>query len=228
MTLTKRLSLIASLVPENSNVCDVGTDHAYLPIMLIKSKKARRVIATDIRPLPLENARKNIALSGVVGIETRLCDGLSSVKKSEADTVIIAGIGGEVISGIIKRTGWLKLSPPVLLILQPTTSPEILRRCLYENGFEISDETAVEENGKVYSVIRSIYTGKTTCCPDWFYYIGKTDVLSPDGRLYAEKQYNRLFSCATALQNLPDKKAEYEFYADTAAQIGNLLNKSEN
>ena len=135
MTLTKRLSLIASLVPENSNVCDVGTDHAYLPIMLMKSKKARRVIATDIRPLPLENARKNIMLSGVGGIETRLCDGLSSVKKSEADTVIIAGIGGEVISGIIKRTGWLKLSPPVLLILQPTTSPEILRRYLYDNGF---------------------------------------------------------------------------------------------
>ena len=228
MTLTKRLSLIASLVPDNSNVCDVGTDHAYLPIMLKKSRKARRVIATDIRPLPLENARKNIALSGVVGIETRLCDGLSSVDKSEADTVIIAGIGGEVISGIIKRTGWLKLSPPVLLILQPTTSPEILRRCLYENGFEISDETAVEENGKVYSVIRSIYTGKTTCCPDWFYYIGKIDVLSPDGRLYAEKQYNRLFSCASALQNLPEKKAEYEYYADAAAQIGNLLNKSEN
>ena len=88
MTLTKRLSLIASLVPDNSNVCDVGTDHAYLPIMLMKSRKARRVIATDIRPLPLENARKNIALSGVGGIETRLCDGLSSVKKSEADTVI--------------------------------------------------------------------------------------------------------------------------------------------
>ena len=228
MTLTKRLSLIASLVPDNSNVCDVGTDHAYLPIMLKKSRKARRIIATDIRPLPLENARKNIMLSGVGGIETRLCDGLSSVKKSEADTVIIAGIGGEVISGIIKRTGWLKLSPPVLLILQPTTSPEILRRYLYDNGFEISDETAVEENGKVYSVIRSIYTGKTTCCPDWFYYIGKTDVLSPDGRLYAEKQYNRLFSCASALQNLPEKKAEYEYYADAATQIGNLLNKSEN
>ena len=228
MTLTKRLSLIASLVPDNSNVCDVGTDHAYLPIMLMKSRKARRVIATDIRPLPLENARKNIALSGVGGIETRLCDGLSSVEKSEADTVVIAGIGGEVISGIITRTDWLKASPSPLLILQPTTSPEILRRCLYENGFEISDETAVEENGKVYSVIRSIYTGKTTCCPDWFYYIGKTDVLSPDGRLYAEKQYNRLFSCASALQNLPEKKAEYEYYADAAAQIGNLLNKSEN
>ena len=228
MTLTKRLSLIASLVPENSNVCDVGTDHAYLPIMLIKSKKARRVIATDIRPLPLENARKNIALSGVVGIETRLCDGLSSVKKSEADTVIIAGIGGEVISGIIKRTGWLKLSPPVLLILQPTTSPEILRRYLCENGFEISDETAVEENGKVYSVIRAVYTGKIICCPDWFYYIGKTDLSAPDGRLYAEKQYNRLFSCASSLQNLPEKKSEYKYYADVAAQIGNLLKKSEN
>ena len=228
MTLTKRLSLIASLVPDNSNVCDVGTDHAYLPIMLKKGRKARRVIATDIRPLPLENAKKNIALSGVGGIETRLCDGLSSVDKSEADTVIIAGIGGEVISGIIKRTGWLKLSPPVLLILQPTTSPEILRRCLYENGFEISDETAVEENGKIYTVMRAAHTGEKICCPDWFYYIGKTDLSSCDGRLYAEKQYNRLFSCATALQNLPEKKAEYEYYADAAAQIGNLLNKSEN
>ena len=76
--------------------------------------------------------------------------------------------------------------------------------------------------------MRAAHTGEKICCPDWFYYIGKTDLSSCDGRLYAEKQYNRLFSCATALQNLPDKKAEYEFYADTAAQIGNLLNKSEN
>ena len=140
MSLSQRLKLIASLVPKGARVCDIGTDHARLPIYLIENNIAKGVIATDIRPLPLENAKKNVAASGVKGIELRLCDGLSAVKKSETDTVIIAGIGGEVISGIISRGELLIEQPYPLLILQPTTSPESLRRYLYENGFEILTE----------------------------------------------------------------------------------------
>ena len=212
MALSLRLKLIASLVPKGARVCDIGTDHALLPIYLIENNIAEFVIATDIRPLPLENAKKNVTASGVSGIELRLCDGLSAVKKSEVDTVIIAGIGGEVISGIISRAELIRNQPYPLLILQPTTSAEALRRYLYENGFEIKAETALKENGKLYSVITARFTGKVKKMPEHFYYIGMVDPKTEDGYLYIQKQYIRLKKCADALINIPEKQAEYLRY----------------
>lgn len=222
MALSRRLKLIATLVPKGARVCDVGTDHARLPIYLIENNIAKGVIATDIRPLPLENAEKNVAASGVSGIELRLCDGLSAVKKSEADTVIIAGIGGEVISGIISRGELLRKQPYPLLILQPTTSPEALRQYLYKNGFEIITETALKENGKLYSVITACFTGEAKEKPEYFYYTGKVDPKTEDGYLYIQKQYIRLKKCADALINLPEKQSEYLHYkklSDDALRI---------
>lgn len=212
MALSLRLKLIASLVPKGARVCDVGTDHARLPIHLMENNIAECVIATDIRPLPLENAEKNVAASGVSGIELRLCDGLSAVKESEADTVIIAGIGGEVISGIISRADLLRNQPYPLLILQPTTSPEALRRYLYENGFEIKTEAALKENGKLYSIITACFIGETKEMPEYFYYTGKVDPKTEDGYLYIQKQYIRLKKCADALINIKEKQSEYLHY----------------
>lgn len=212
MAQSLRLKLIASLVPKGARVCDIGTDHALLPIYLIENNIAEFVIATDIRPLPLENAKRNVAASGLTGIELRLCDGLSAVKKDEVDTVIIAGIGGEVISGIISRAALIRNQPYPLLILQPTTSAEALRRYLYENGFEIKTETALKENGKLYSVITARFTGKVKKMPEHFYYIGMVDPKTEDGYLYIQKQYIRLKKCADALINIPEKQAEYLHY----------------
>ena len=223
MALSLRLKTIAALVPKGARVCDVGTDHARLPIYLISEKIASRVIATDLRPLPLENAKKNVESSGVTGIELRLCDGLSAVKKDEADVIIIAGIGGEVISGIISRADLLKEQPSPLLILQPTTSPEALRRYLCESGFETEFETAIKDNGKLYSIIAARFTGITLKKPDWYYYIGKLDPKTPDGFLYIKKQYTRLKKCADALEKLDDKREEYLYYKNLADSIGNLI-----
>lgn len=223
MALSLRLKTIAALVPKGARVCDVGTDHARLPIYLISEKIAARVIATDLRPLPLENAKKNVAASGVKGIDLRLCDGLSAVKKDETDAVIIAGIGGEVISGIISRADLLKEQPYPLLILQPTTSPEALRRYLCENGFEIETETPLQDNGKIYSVMTARFTGITSKKPDWYYYVGKVDHRTPDGFLYIKKQYMRLKDCADALEKLDDKRAEYIYHKNLADNIGSLI-----
>ena len=223
MALSRRLLLIASLVPKGARVCDIGTDHARLPIYLIKEKKAKHVIATDIRPMPLENAKKNVEFSGVTGIELRLCDGLSAVSKEEIDTVIIAGIGGEVISGIISRAEPLREQPYPLLILQPTTSPEALRRYLYENGFEILTETALKENGKLYSVITACFTGEAKKMPEHFYYTGKVDANTKDGYLYIQKQYIRLKKCADALTNIPEKQSEYLHYKKLSDEILRLI-----
>lgn len=223
MALSRRLLLIASLVPKGARVCDIGTDHARLPIYLIKEKKAEHVIATDIRPMPLENAKKNVELSGVTGIELRLCDGLSAINKNETDAVIIAGMGGEVISGIISRAELTREQPHPLLILQPTTSPEALRRYLYENGFEILTETALKENGKLYSVMTACFTGKTKKMPEHFYFTGKVDANTEDGYLYIQKQYIRLKKCADALTNIPEKQAEYLHYKKLSDEILRLI-----
>lgn len=221
--LSKRLKAIAALVPHGARVCDIGTDHGYLSIYLKQSGIAETVIATDIRPSPLENARKNIAKSGIEGIETRLCSGLSAIKPDEADTVIIAGMGGEVISNILCDCEWLKLTPCPLLILQPTTSPEVLRRCLYDNGFKISAETAISDKGKLYTVITAHYTGKKYSPMASFYYIGKTNPMCADGLLYIKKQYARLKKCADALEKTPEKQREYLYYSKLCNEISGII-----
>ena len=137
--LSVRLSAIADYVKKGAFVCDVGTDHGYLAVHLMKSGVAKRVIATDINAKPLANAQKNIEKSEVFGIELRLCDGLGGVNRGEADTVIIAGMGGEVISGILERGASIVREKNITLFLQPTTSPVFLRRYLCENGFSIKE-----------------------------------------------------------------------------------------
>ncbi|MBO7520397.1 MAG: SAM-dependent methyltransferase, partial [Clostridia bacterium] len=158
MLLSKRLSLIASLVETGSSVCDVGTDHGHLPAFLYKSGKCKSVIATDIRKKPLENARKNLEAANAAGVELKLCDGLDGITRDMADTVIITGIGGEVISGIIDRAPFLR-DYTVTLVLGPTTSAGRLRDYLAQAGFVVVFERAVEDNGKLYSVMKAHFRG---------------------------------------------------------------------
>ena len=99
--LSARLSVVAEFVKSGSSVCDVGTDHGYLPAFLYLSGKCKLVTATDIKEKPLKNAQNNLKKLGADGVSLILCDGLAGVDRSIADTVIIAGMGGEVISGII-------------------------------------------------------------------------------------------------------------------------------
>lgn len=222
--LSLRLETIASLVPLGARVCDVGTDHALLPIYLRKKGIAKSVIATDLNQKPLENARKNILSSGITDISLRLCDGLSGVAQNEADTVIIAGMGGEVIVHILKNCEWIK-SESIHLILQPTTSAEVLREFLTESGFEIVNETPVAENKKLYSVMTAKFTNAENTYPQHFYFTGKIP-LTAEGILYIKKQQKRLLECMNALENIEDKRKEFEKYKSLCEQIENLLTEN--
>ncbi len=211
---TLRLNTILTLVPQDARVCDVGTDHGYLPIFLKKSGKVKSIIATDINEKPLKKAEENIKKTGVEGISLRLCDGVSALSRGEADTVIIAGIGGEVISGILSRGKKNVADSEITLILQPTTSPEFLRKYLYENGFSIDREIPVEENGKLYSVMLCRFSGENTKKENWFYFSGLVDPNNPVGKRYIEKQCGRAFKCMRALENIKGKEAEYLFHKE--------------
>lgn len=222
-SLGVRLSAIARLVPQGARVCDVGTDHGYLAAELLLSGRASSVTATDINAAPLENARKNLEkLKMENRVKLVLCDGLSGVKKEDADTVVIAGMGGDVISGIISRCDFA-FNSGVLLILQPMTAAAQLRSFLGERGFAVEYETAVCENKKVYSVMTARFCGKPYKTDAVRRRIG---ILRPDteeNRAYIEKQYTVCLDCLSAMGNSHSENTEYLEIKGAAEELRRIL-----
>ena len=150
--LDNRLKICAEFVSGRGIAVDVGTDHAHLAAELIKSGKCQRVIASDINEGPLESARKTVEKHGISdSVELVLSDGLENVDLDGVSDIVIAGMGGETIAEII-ISGAI-FSDDIRLILQPMSKPELLRKMLYENHFEIVEEKGVEVGDKLYTVI---------------------------------------------------------------------------
>lgn len=151
--LSKRLKLAASFVEPGAVVADVGTDHGYVPIWLVQEGVAAGGIAMDVNPGPLERAAAHIGACGLTDrIQTRLGDGLSALSDGEADTVMIAGMGGPLITRILTdglETAWGMKR----LILSPQSEIRSVREFLERQGFVIEDEAMTEEDGKYYTVI---------------------------------------------------------------------------
>ncbi|MBR5178574.1 MAG: SAM-dependent methyltransferase [Lachnospiraceae bacterium] len=146
----------AKMVTKGSRVADVGCDHAHTGIWLIKNDIASKVIAMDVRKGPLEKARENIKLYGLDGIiETRLSDGLEKLSVGEADSIVIAGMGGTLTVEILKN-GIDKAAAARELILQPQSDIGMVRRFLGENGFVITQEKMCKEDGKFYNSMRAV------------------------------------------------------------------------
>ena len=153
ITLPKRLSAISQLVEKGTLVADIGTDHALLPISLVESGTCECIIASDIAIGPLQSASKNISAHALSDkIKTVLSDGLENVTEFEPKNIIIAGMGGETIRDILAASAYPKASN-ALLILQPMTHSELLRRYLIENGYSILGETVVREQHRFYIII---------------------------------------------------------------------------
>ncbi|MBR6503143.1 MAG: SAM-dependent methyltransferase [Clostridia bacterium] len=222
LELSKRLSLIASHVNEGSKVCDVGTDHGYLPAFLYLSGKCKSVCATDINEKPLASAKSNIERLGADGVRLVLCDGLAGVTRDDADTVIIAGMGGEVISGIISRAEFLR-DNTVSLVLQPTTAAKELRQFLAQNGFRVERETAIAENGKIYSVMAVRFSGAPYDISDVQSLIGILTPTDDDAIAYIQKQYRIAQKCADQLKCAANKQDEYNYYLSLSEKLKNIL-----
>ena len=221
-TLSQRLSLISSAVPKGARIADIGTDHAYLPVFLLGNGLISRAIACDIGEKPLEVARKNIEAAAIDGIELRLSDGFAAINEGEIDCAVIAGMGGEVIAGIIERCEWIK-NGRYTLILQPTTSPEKLREFLGDNGFSVNAEAACSENGKLYSVMTVHFSGAPVALPPEKLFIGELSPENADSRLYIEKQLSRISRLARDIKNIPNKQAEWKYYSQIEEKLTLLL-----
>lgn len=150
--LTPRLQAVAELVPQGAKLADIGTDHAYLPVYLLKTGRISYAIASDVREGPVARAKDTIARYGMEsGIETRLGSGLTSLRAGEADTVVIAGMGGLLIAGLLEESKELVKTIP-LLLLQPMTAMAELREYLSQNGFRVARELLVREEEKIYHI----------------------------------------------------------------------------
>ena len=163
MELSRRLRAVAGLVTPGNRLADVGTDHGYIPIYLIKEKKIPSAIAMDVNRGPLQRAVVHISEEGLTEkIETRLSDGLKELKPGEVDAAVIAGMGGALTIRILEE-GREVAEKMKELILQPQSEIARVRYWLTENGFSIEEEDIVLEDGKYYPMMRvACHTGKMT------------------------------------------------------------------
>ena len=157
-TLTPRLRKAYELVRAGAFVADVGTDHAYLPIALVKDGRAKGAVASDINEGPYLCATRNVREHSLEKkIHTVNCAGLSGIDKYSPTDILICGMGGELIASIIDDAPFTK-NEKIRLILQPMTHAEKLREYLLANGFSIVGEAIVKED-KIYQIICAEYSG---------------------------------------------------------------------
>lgn len=155
--ISNRLKTAASLVGRGKVLADVGTDHAYIPIYLIGQGKIPRAIAMDINRGPLERADRHIAQFGMGDyIETRLSDGLEALAAGEAQSILIAGMGGGLVIHILEE-GKAAAQAAEELILQPQSEIERVRKYLEAEGYVTETEDMVFEDGKYYPMMRVRY-----------------------------------------------------------------------
>ncbi|EGU70793.1 hypothetical protein HMPREF9959_1590 [Streptococcus mitis SK569] len=152
--ISKRLELVASFVPQEAILLDVGSDHAYLPIELVERGQIEGAIAGEVVEGPYQSAVKNVEAHGLKEkIQVRLANGLAAFEEADQVSVItIAGMGGRLIARILEE-GLDKLANVERLILQPNNREDDLRIWLQENGFQIVAETILEEAGKFYEIL---------------------------------------------------------------------------
>ena len=163
LEFSPRLAALAAQVPQGAKVADVGTDHAYLPTWLLLQGRVRAAIASDVNDGPLDRGRETARTYGVTeGIAFRRCDGLTGLAAGEADTVIIAGMGGDLIARILSAAPWTRQT---CLLLQPMSAQEELRRWLVDHGYVIQQETLAEEGDKRYTILRATGGASTPYTP---------------------------------------------------------------
>jgi tRNA (adenine22-N1)-methyltransferase len=174
MELSIRLKAIASMIEECDSVVDVGTDHGYIPIYLVKNGLIKNAVASDINRGPVEKAKGNVISNDVsTQISCRLGSGLATINKGEVQVAIVAGMGGNLIRDILEAD--LDVVKELkYMILQPVQNAEVLREYLYSTGYDIIDEEICIDDGKFYEIIKAKYNTKPVTLDNIYYEISKT------------------------------------------------------
>lgn len=152
--LSKRLATVASYVPKNSRLLDVGSDHAYLPVYLAHQKRIKFGVASEVARGPYHNMVREIKSAGLLSIlHPRLADGLTALRSHDHVNVItIAGMGGLLITEILRRgISYLKNGPR--LILQPNVDAYEVRKWLMVHHYRVVHERIIADHHHLYEII---------------------------------------------------------------------------
>lgn len=193
LKLSPRMKMAADMVRPGCVICDIGTDHAYLPSYLILSGRCPSALACDIGKGPLDNARRSVESLGIADkVTLRLSDGLDEVRPEEADDFVFCGMGGTLMAELISRAEWLK-NPAKAIVAQPMSHIEDVRKSFIENGFAIIKEDVCTDAGHIYACINAVYDGKKREAAPGFIYYGLLPLLpAPEAREYVEGRLQRL------------------------------------
>ena len=217
LNLKGRLKLIADKVPKCNVLADIGTDHAYIPIYLVQNGVCQKAIASDVKIGPVKMASNNISLYKLSEkIETRLGNGLDTIEINEADSIIIAGMGGTLLTELLEANK-PKAVGTKTLVLQPMNDLHVVRKWLYENAFEINDEEMVAEGPKFYCVLSAKFNGIKKEYSDFELHVGQSLINKKDPLLDSfcrmkVKQIDRV------LEQLKDMKENDELKSQYARQ----------
>ena len=156
LPISPRLLACAGFVAPGDRVADIGCDHGYLSIYLLTEGKAKSVIASDIKEMPLLSAVNNAEKYGVRDrIEFYLSDGVRSIPR-DFDSMICAGMGGDTMVSILESSPWLK-DKRYRLILQCQSKTPMLRKYLSESGWHIAEETVLRDGKFLYTVMEVLF-----------------------------------------------------------------------
>jgi tRNA (adenine22-N1)-methyltransferase len=209
MRLSPRLMAIAEMVGCADCVADIGTDHGYIPVYLVRSGRAKCAIAADVSSGSLAKAKELVSKYGLQDrVMARLGDGLTVLKPGEVDVVILAGIGG-VLTAELLDAGREVLDSVERVILQPMNAQELVRQWLAKNGFAISDERLVKEKGRIYQVIMTVHGNGATVVDDPFYFEVGRKLIENKDPLLCEFAMRKIFELQGIEAGLSASTAQY-------------------
>jgi tRNA (adenine22-N1)-methyltransferase len=208
LKLTDRLLKIASLVDEGKKIADIGTDHGYIPVYLLKNDKIDFAILADVNKGPLDNARKEVRHNKLEDkVDLRLGSGIEVLNENEVDQIIIAGMGGILISELLEAKTSVAQNAEKL-ILQPMQAQDELRKYLYKNGYEVINEVLVKEDFRIYEIIEAKYTGKKTEVSDEIYYEVSNKLIENKDQLLVEFINKKINAYENIIKKLEGKSGE--------------------
>ena len=159
MVLKGRLKLIYDMIPPCDILTDIGTDHALILAYALLNGRCKKALACDVKPGPLERAERTRRKYNLEkSMDLRMGNGLEPIVEQEADVIVMAGMGGILITDLILQS--MNIAKKAnYIIIQTMTHQELIRPFLWKSGFEIINEGLASEGNKLYQVILTKYTG---------------------------------------------------------------------
>lgn len=206
MKLSDRLQAVADSVSKNLIIADIGTDHGYIPIYLVQNGICEKAFAMDINEGPILRAKEHIIENGLEDkIETRISNGFEKMVSGEASGAVIAGMGGELVVSILKN-GLDVVRELQEMVISPHSEINLVRKYLHEIGFKIIDEKMIIDDGKFYTIIKTIH-GEDKKYSETEYKYGAVLIEKKDKILleFLHKEHNKL---TTIIDNLKGNNNE--------------------